>query len=73
MQSKRDVTVCIEEGGCPVILSVTLPSDASYYDLLAEIDMNPETVVVCKDGRPVPNDDILDEGDVKIIQVISKG
>ncbi|AEA46475.1 MoaD/ThiS family protein [Archaeoglobus veneficus] len=45
----------------------------TYSALLEEMGVNPETVVVIKDGVPVPVDERVEEGEVTIIRVISGG
>ena len=44
-----------------------------YSELLESIGINPETVVIVKDKTPIPIDDFVEEGDVKVIRVISGG
>ncbi|MDD1757150.1 MAG: thiamine biosynthesis protein ThiS [Methanotrichaceae archaeon] len=45
----------------------------TYEDLLRNIGINPETVVVLKDGGPVPVDDQIQKGEIMIIRVVSSG
>ncbi|MDD1752859.1 MAG: thiamine biosynthesis protein ThiS [Methanotrichaceae archaeon] len=45
----------------------------TYEDLLRNIGINPETVVVLKDGGPVPFDDQIQKGEIMIIRVVSSG
>ncbi|WP_456468261.1 hypothetical protein [Archaeoglobus sp.] len=44
-----------------------------YSDILESLGINPETVVIVKDGLPVPTDEVAEEGEVKVIRVISGG
>ncbi|OYT34614.1 hypothetical protein B6U96_12535 [Archaeoglobales archaeon ex4484_92] len=44
-----------------------------YSELLESIGINPETVVLVKDDTPIPTDDCIEEGRVKVIRVISGG
>jgi len=44
-----------------------------YSDILSRIGINPETVVVVKDGKPVPTDDFAEEGEIIVMRVISGG
>ncbi len=44
-----------------------------YHDLLKRLGINPETVVVVKDGKPVPVDDFVEEGEITVMRVISGG
>ncbi|MEM1578503.1 MAG: MoaD/ThiS family protein [Archaeoglobaceae archaeon] len=44
-----------------------------YSDILEELGINPETVVLVRDSLPLPIDDFVEEGEVKVIRVISGG
>jgi len=44
-----------------------------YSEILESLGINPETVVVVKDGLPVPADEVAEGGEVKVIRVISGG
>ena len=44
-----------------------------YSELLKKLNINPETVVIVKDGLPVPIDDVVESGDIAIVRVISGG
>ena len=46
---------------------------STYSDILAELDINPETVVVMVEGRPVPIDDVVDSGRIDILRIVSGG
>jgi len=52
---------------------VEVEEGATYSQILEMIGINPETVVVVKDKLPVPIDDKAEEGEVKVIRVISGG
>ena len=52
---------------------VEIERNKRYVDLLNKLDINPETVVVVKDGLPVPVDDEIEEGEIKVKRVISGG
>ena len=45
----------------------------TYSDLLEELGINPETVVLVRNGLPVPVDDKVEEGELEVIRVISGG
>lgn len=45
----------------------------TYDDILAELEINPETVVVIVEGRPVPIDDVVDSGQIEILKIVSGG
>ncbi len=44
-----------------------------YSEILEQIGINPETVIVLKGDVPIPTDDFVEEGEVKIVRVISGG
>jgi sulfur carrier protein len=46
---------------------------STYEDLLTALEINPETVVVLRDGDPVPLDDIIEDGEISIVKVVSSG
>ena len=52
---------------------VEVEEGLTYDDLLDILNINPETVVILKDGNPVPVDDVLDAGGVEVIRVVSSG
>ena len=51
----------------------SIDENSTYLDLLNLLDINPETVVLLKDGKPVPLDDRVEEGELKVLRVISGG
>jgi len=46
---------------------------ARYSEVLSSLGINPETVVIVKDNLPVPTDDVVEEGEVVVMRVISGG
>ncbi len=52
---------------------VEIEKGKKYTDLLKSLGINPETVVVVKDGKPVPIDDFVEEGEIVVMRVISGG
>ena len=52
---------------------VVVEDGKRYSDVLKDLGINPETVVVVKDGTPVPTDDFVEEGEIVIMRVISGG
>ncbi len=52
---------------------VDLREGSNYYDLLASLRLNPETVVVFKDGVPVPFDAPVAAGAIDVLRVVSGG
>ena len=50
------------------------PSDFSTYeDVLVHLNINPETVLLFMDGRPVPRDARPMAGQLRIVSVVSGG
>ncbi|RLI72348.1 hypothetical protein DRO97_08985 [Archaeoglobales archaeon] len=52
---------------------VEVEENKRYVDLLNSLNINPETVVIVKDGLPIPVDDKVEEGEIKVVRVISGG
>lgn len=51
-----------------------LTPESSILDLLENIDFNPETVVVKRNGKIVPEEEIMEDGDeIEIVPVVSGG
>lgn len=47
--------------------------EATYADLLAEIDLSPNEVAVIVDGRPVPEDQPVEPGRARVLRLVSGG
>ncbi len=45
----------------------------TYEKILEDIGINPETVVVVRDKVPIPMDEEVKSGEIKLIRVISGG
>ena len=45
----------------------------TYGQVLARLGLNPETVVVLREGLPVPDDEPAAPGEVHVIRVVSGG
>ncbi len=52
---------------------VELRDGSNYYDLLASLKLNPETVVVFRDGVPVSFDMTVSAGAIDVLRVVSGG
>jgi len=52
---------------------LVLPEGTSYYGLLDLLGINPETVVITRDGVPVPFNDTVLPGEIEVIRVVSAG
>jgi len=52
---------------------VRLDSEATYADLVAAVDHNPQAVSVLVDGSPVPDDQPVDADHVQLLQLIKGG
>ncbi len=53
--------------------TVEVDAGKTYSDVLESLGINPETVIVVRDGVPVPNEARVEEGEVKVVRVISGG
>jgi sulfur carrier protein len=53
--------------------SIEIPEGSTYIDLLNIFNINPETVIIVKDGSPVPLDDKVEKGEIRVMRVISGG
>ena len=50
-----------------------LPDGATYFDLLSFLKVNPETVVVFRDGIPVAFDSTVVPSRIEVMRVVSGG
>ena len=50
-----------------------VPEDFTYENLLGSLNINPEIVLVFRNGNPVPLDEIVTSDDVEILRVVSGG
>lgn len=53
--------------------TIEVDDESTYSDILAELGINPETVVVMVEGRPVPIDDVVDSCRIDILRIVSGG
>ena len=53
--------------------TVEVSSDAKYEDILSSLHINPEIVIVFSNGNPVPLDEKVEAGDIKILRVVTGG
>jgi sulfur carrier protein len=53
--------------------TIEVEEGSAYSDILSKLGINPETVVVMVDGRPVPIDDIVDSSRIDILKIVSGG
>ncbi len=54
-------------------VDVDVETGKRYSEILESLGVNPETVVLVRNGVPIPNEDFAEEGEVKVIRVISGG
>jgi sulfur carrier protein ThiS len=47
--------------------------DLTYEGLFRLLKINPETVVALWEGHPVPNDELVEPGDLEIVRIVSSG
>ena len=52
---------------------ITLERGLTYEGLFLQLKINPETVVALDEGLPVPNDELVEPGDVEIVRIVSSG
>jgi sulfur carrier protein ThiS len=53
---------------------VDIKSGSIIYDLLKKINLNPDALIILKDNKPIPIDDILKEDEkLTILKVASGG
>jgi sulfur carrier protein len=53
--------------------TIEVEEGSTYGDILAELGINPETVVVMVEGRPVPIDDVVDSDRIDVLKIVSGG
>ncbi len=53
--------------------TIEVEEGSTYSDILAELGINPETVVVMVEGGPVPIDDVVDSSRIDILKIVSGG
>ncbi len=52
---------------------VEVEEERTYSEVLESLGINPETVVIVKGDSPLPVDSRVEEGEVKVLRVISGG
>jgi len=52
---------------------VNIPAGANYEQLLLELKLNPEEVLIFVDNEPVPFDERVRPGTVRVLKVVSGG
>lgn len=52
---------------------VEITEGSTYFDLLCELKVNPETVVIFNDGVPVAFDALVVPGEIRVMRVVSGG
>ena len=53
--------------------SIEVDKGSTYSDILAVLTINPETVIIMVNDRPVPVDDEVSTDQVEILSVTSRG
>ncbi|MFA0822904.1 MAG: hypothetical protein ACC612_08425 [Methanomethylovorans sp.] len=72
ISSSVSLRISVEPSKEPLSIMEFLPGK-KYEDLLRELKINPETVLLLKDGELVPSDGIATSGNLSIIIITSKG
>ena len=52
---------------------VNIPAGTNYEQLLLELKLNPEEVLIFVDNEPVPFDEQVRPGTVRVLKVVSGG
>jgi len=52
---------------------VEVQEGETFEDLLLFLNLNPEEYIVIVDGKPVPIEERIKEGEIKILKVVSGG
>ena len=68
-----DLNVRIRAEGSVSERRITLERGLTYEGLFLQLKINPETVVALAEGHPVPNDELVEPGDVEIVRIVSSG
>lgn len=69
-----NIEISVKSVGEGELGSHSLPSGAQIIDLLEQLDRNPETVVVKRNEKVVPEEEELEDGDeIEVIPVVSGG
>lgn len=53
--------------------NMDISSDSTYEDLLGILHINPEIVLVFRNGAPVPLDEKVSQDSVEILRVVTGG
>lgn len=53
--------------------TIEVEEGSTYSNILEGLGINPETVVVMINGRPVPIDDVVDSCRIDILKIVSGG
>jgi sulfur carrier protein ThiS len=68
---KKDPCVTVSLNGQENV--VNIPPGSSYQQLLLELKLNPEEVLIFVDNEPVPFDEQVRPGTVRVLKVVSGG
>ncbi len=68
-----DLLVKIRADNCVSERRIKLERGLTYEGLFELLNINPETVVALVEGHPVPNDELVEPGDVEIVRIVSSG
>ncbi|MBC7110066.1 MAG: MoaD/ThiS family protein [Archaeoglobi archaeon] len=53
--------------------TVEIDDGASFEELLISLNLNPEEYIVLVNGKPIPAEEKVREGEIKILKVVSGG
>jgi sulfur carrier protein len=55
-------------------VEIEVDKNSTPYDILKKLKLTPDTMIILRDGQPIPIDEELNDNDnIKIIQVVSGG
>ena len=52
---------------------IEVSQEGTYEEVLEKLGVNPVEVVVLRNGKPVPEDEKVDKGEISIIRIVSGG
>ena len=53
--------------------SIMVKDGSTYNDVLSSLNINPETVIIMVNNRPVPVDEIVYTDHMEILMIVSRG
>ncbi|MDV0447303.1 hypothetical protein MsAg5_11860 [Methanosarcinaceae archaeon Ag5] len=66
----RKITVEIDQNGQKSEREIDVSEKETYEGLLKKMGVNEETVLVFNNKKPVPYDDVIEDGKIQILKVV---